>query len=341
MKELYKYLTIFFLFGALDFLYGNGLNVLIKSGETISVQKEILGLNYLKKNESTDEVIFETDNDKNFTLQLSAYPETIYFLNSLILECTSKKLHHTAFDNDMNIMEVQSLKGLYTALDSNSNMVGEDLKESDLKFWGKQKSFLKKETREWVNIDFVRENTDNLDYLLIDYSGAHNFKLPLKRQQKSSDAKKEKEEEDFNLKELNLKIYQWDGNSWIKLSDTPPLFKDNNRKVAIKFNKNLPLKFRIEVMSGASKINAVHLAGTTRVAIKKINIPQLPAPLQENDSEYLKLTPEEKFNKLLNSGKNNLCILKVNGYYEVMTDKNIPKGIDDIINRFLSKIKFW
>jgi len=140
---------------------------------------------------------------------------------------------------------------------------------------------------------------------------------------------------------ITLNIYQWNGNSWKKLTEIFPLFKNNNRKVAIKFHKNLSLKFRIDIMSGTSKLNAIYIASALKVIPKNINIDKLPSPLKRNDLNYLKITADEKFSTTLNLEKNNFCVLKATGYFEIKDKNNIPKGIDDILNRFLSRIKFW
>lgn len=343
LKELCKYIIILYLFTISDLLSGEGLNVSIKSGEIIIAHEELLGFNYLKNNEGTDEIAFETKDNTNFLLSLSVSPDTIYFLNSLILECTSKKFKNFAFEINGDFLDVQSFKELYTALDSKGNMVGDNLKESDLKFWGQKKSFFNKETSKWVNIDFEKDNTEGMEYILIEYSGDDSFKLPLRVQEKSFQNKEEeKNKNDFNLEDLFLKIYQWNGNSWEKLSGFSPVSKCNCKKAAIKFYKQMPLKFRLTLMTGTFKLNSVHLVKALKVTPKNINIDNLPFSLKTNDSEYLKITADEKFNTTLNLGKNNFCVLKAIGYFEVGKDKNnIPKGIDDILNRFLSRIKFW
>lgn len=343
LKELYKYILILLIFVSSELLYGTGLNISIKSGETIVAHKTFLGINYLKNNEGTDELVFDTKDNNNFLLEIEPSHDTVYFLNSISVACTSKKLKNFAFEINWDFLEVQSLKELYTALDSNGNMVGDDLKESDSKYWGQKKSFFKKQTRECVNIDFKKAGTGGVDYILIEYSGDDSFKLPLRFERKNPvDKEKNDKEEEFNFKELNLKIYQWNGDSWKKLGEIPPLFRYNNKKIAIKFYKDLPWKFRVELMSGTSKLNSIHLASASKVILKNINIAQLPSSLKAIDSNYLKITPDEKFYKTLKLGKNNLCLLKANGYFEVREDKNnIPKGIDDIMNRFLSRIKFW
>ncbi len=343
LKELCRYITILYLWTIPNLLYGEGLNVSIKSGETTVVQKELLVFNYLKNNEGTDEIVFETKDNANFLLSLSVSPDTLYFLNSLMLECTQKKFKNFAFEINGDFLDVRAFKELYTALDSNGNMVGDELKESDLKFWGQKKSFLKKEASAWVNIDFNKYNIEGMEYILIEYSGDDGFKLPLKSQGKPLQNKEdEKSKNDFNLEKLFMKIYQWDGNTWKKLAGIPPVPEDNHKKVAIRFYREMPLKFRLTLMRGTFKLDSVRLVKALRLTPEKTEIENLPSSLKANDSKYLKISAEEKFNTTLNLSKNNLCALKATGYFEVRKDKNnIPKGIDDILNRFLSRIKFW
>lgn len=343
LKELCKYIIILYLWTVPNLLYGEGLNISIKSGETLVVKKELLVYNYLKDNEGTDEIVFETKDNTNFLLSLSVSPDTLYFLNSLMLECTTKKLKNFALEINGDFLDVRGFKELYTALDSNGNMVGEELKESDSKFWGQKKSILKKGANAWVNIDFNKDNIEGMEYILIEYSGDDGFKLPLRVQEKPLQNKEdENNKNDFNLEELFMKIYQWDGETWKKLAEVPPVSKDNHKKVAIRFYSGKPLKFRLTLVTGTFKLDSVRLVKGLRGTPEKMEIDNLPLSLKTNDSKYLKISAEEKFNTTLNLEKNNLCALKATGYFEVKKDKNnIPKGIDDILNRFLSRIKFW
>ncbi len=342
LKELFKYIIILYLFTISDLLYGDGLKVSIKSGETLVAEGQFLGFNHLKHNEGTDEIIFETASNKNFLFELVPPVERIYFLDYLIVKCTSKKIEKTALDIDGNFLEIQSLQELYTALDSRGNMVGDGLRESDSKFWEQKKSLFKKESLEWVNIDFKKRNTEGMDYLLIEYSGGDSFKVPLKPMESPFKRKEDKEDKkDFNIKDITLKVYQWNGNSWVKIVELPPVLECNCKK-ATKFHKGMQLKFRLSMMTGTFKVNSVHLAKAIRAIPKTINIDDLPFSLKADDSEYLKITTEEKFQRTLDLDRGNLCVLKARGYFEMVEDKNnIPKGIEDIINRFLSRIKFW
>lgn len=341
LKELCRYIIILNLFTISDLFSAEGLNVYIKSGEEMIAQGKLLGFNYLKKNEGTDEIIFKTGENTNLSFSLSASPKTFYFLNSLMIECASRKFKNFAFEINGNILEVQSSKEPYTALDSEGNMVVDHLKESDSKFWGRKK-FLNKEVSKWVNIDFEKEDTEGMQYILIEYSSDDNFRIPLRVQEKYPNNKEEKGKNDLDLADLSMKIYQWNKETWKKLAEISPVSKGNSKKIAIKFDKYLPLKFRIVLVAGIFKLNSVHLVKGLRVTPKKINIKNMASSLKTNDSEYLKITTDENYNITLNLEKNNICVLRATGYFEVGKDKNnIPKGIDDILNRFLSRIKFW
>ncbi len=325
-----------------DLLYGDGLKVFIKSGETIVAQEEFLGFNYLKHNEGVEEIIFETADNKNFLLELVSPSGAMYFINSLIVECTSKKIKKGALDIDGNFLKIQSLQELYTALDSKGNMVGDDLRESDSKFWGQKKSLFKKESEVWVNVDFNRKYTEGMDYLLIEYSRGDGFGVPLRPRGSLLKKKEDKEDKkDFNIKGLTLKVYQWNGNSWKQIAELHPVLKYNCKK-AIRFHKEMPLKFRLSMMQGTFKVNSIHLAKARRVIPEVINIDNLPSSLKADDSKYFKITSKEKFTTTLDLDRDNLCLLKARGYFEAAEDKNnIPEGIEDIMNRFLSRIKFW
>lgn len=338
MKGLYNNTSFLLLFlFAGNFLNAEGLNITIKSGEKILGKEKLLVRNYNQINEGTDQFIISKIDSKSLLMILQPEHDTIYFLNSTTVDCAKEKAESIAITPDGKILGVKDKLELYTALDSSGEMVAKLLIDSDSQFWGEKNAFFKKETRKWVNIDFKKIKGKNFEYLLIDYSGE---KVP-GLLSTGSDVK-EGEKESFNLKEYNIMIYQWNGDSWLKLVEIPPVFSKTSRKMAIKIMQEKPLKFRAELISGVSRIDSIMLVHASLLKNKPAKFFRLPVELRQNDKKYLKIPPGEEEIIETEVEKDSLCLLRITGYFELKKEReNIPKGIDDIINRFLSRIKFW
>jgi len=340
LKGLFKYIVIPILIS--NHLYAFGINVYLYENDSIISKAKLLSFNYLKKNSGTDYFVFETGDNKVDSMVITNEEQLNYYLDAISVECASGKIKNHAIDLDGKIKNIISTMELYTALDSKGNMVGEKLREEDGELWGESRSIFKGSASQWVNIDFMNKNDEVFNYLFVKYNGYGTLKIPIKDIKLEDKGDKEDESQKFNINTMSISIYQWNGDTWIKLASIPPLPAGHDRRYVAKIANRRFLKFRLTIPSGDVKIDSVKMANIEDVLTRSYIINGLPVSLNIPDSKYYTLPSGKTLSLGLNIKQNRLCLLKVTGYFEPAQEKrDIPKSFDDIIKRFLSRIKFW
>lgn len=338
LRALYKILALLTFFSSQFALEAGGLSVEVISGERIVARGEALAFNFQKERESFDYLLFETNNSRDFYLKVNAPQDRRYSLDLLSLKCARGRASDTVLSDNGELLLVRKTYPPYTALDFKGNMVRDLLCCSDERFWEQKRTIFKPSGEAWVNIDFKKETRG--EYVIVEYLGNMDGE-PIIRTERGRDKKTEEKGEKISLRDTRSILYFWDNDKWNRLGELQPVPRGTERRLAFRLNSESH-KFRITLPAGFLKINAVFLAQAEVMKTERLGLDDLPRSLKVVDRAYHTLEPRGSLNFSFRAPENEVCVLSLKGYFEVIEkESDIPKGIDDLVNRFLSRIKFW
>jgi len=329
--------------------YSAGMNVCLCSGDKKIVQSDMMIDSFRKENEKRSNLLFENRELEDLELRMISAPDMEYYIDLLEIGCTKGSVSNIVLDTHGNLIKIKKELELYTALDSNGDMVGGSLRKADAVFWPELKGVLARfsDKKIWVNIDFKDMDFKSYNFIVINYAPTYMLEGRIRetfaKEKKEDKDKKESVSAEDTGGNFLIHIKQWNDQTWEYIGKIGPS-SAGVRRMAVLFEENgfSAGKFRIELRSGNWILDSIYLASGDALAIKKNGGVKLPDSLLRDDGNYLHLESGESRQFDFRGRNNEICLLGMKGYYLLKdAKKDIPKSVDDIINKFLSRIKFW